>query len=226
LIKLLKNKDILHHHIKNSIATRLRISRYLIENLKADEFIANIDIRSFLNFKRNPVDTKSIHGKFGTNKIEHILKEFEFVNLNNLVKEKSINPDFFINNSYASGYCYLTEKEIQGIVKKNDNKPKKFDFILIINNKIEYLVETNFYSTSGTKIGINQNEYIDLKNVIYTFNSKNNTNYKFMWITDGNYWLTKDGENRYKNLKERHFTKDYELLNYNLLRDHLKSIKQ
>ncbi len=47
-----------------------------------------------------------------------------------------------------------------------------------------------------------------------------------MWVTDGNYWLTKDGENRYKNLKERYFTKDYELLNYNLLRKYLKSIKQ
>lgn len=224
--KIIKNKDILHHHIKNSIATRLRISRYLIENMKADEFISNIDIRSFLNFKRNPVDTKSIHGKFGTNKIENILKELEFVNLNKFVKEKSIDPQFFLNNSFATGYCYLTEKEIHGIIKKNDFKPKKFDFILIINNKIEYLIETNFYTTSGTKIGINQNEYIDLKNVIDRFNSENNTNFKFMWITDGNYWLTKEGKNRYMNLKERHFTKDYELLNYNLLKDHLKAIKQ
>ncbi|GEM_PF-6803084 len=45
-----------------------------------------------------------------------------------------------------------------------------------------------------------------------------------MWITDGNYWLSKDGENRYRTLKENHFNKNYEMLNYNLLREYLKTI--
>ncbi len=224
--KIIKDKALLHNHIKNSIATRIRISRYLIENLKADEFIARLDIRSVLNLKRNPVDTKSIHGKFGTYKIEHILKELGFANISIFIKEKSITPDFFSHKSFASGYCYITEKQILGINKKRDNKPKKFDFILIFNNKIEFLVETNFYSTSGTKIGINQNEYVDLKQTIDNFNAANNTNFKFMWITDGNYWLSKDGEKRYRNLKDNYFCKNYELLNYNLLKEYLKSIIQ
>ena len=39
-----------------------------------------------------------------------------------------------------------------------------------------------------------------------------------MWITDGNYWLFRDGENRFNNLKSNFFKEDYNLLNYNLLR--------
>lgn len=215
----------MYNHIKNSISSRLRISKYLIENLKADEYIEKIEIKALLKVKRNPVDTKSIHGRFGMIKIEKILKEYNFINLNSEVKEKSIEPSILLKKEYSNKFCYCTEKEINGIVKKNDNKPKKFDFILFIDGKIEYLVETNFYSTSGTKIGINQNEYIDLKNDIKSFNNKNKTNFKFIWITDGNYWLTKEGENRYNNLKNNHFTKDYELLNYNLLKEYLKNIK-
>ena len=88
-------------------------------------------------------------------------------------------------------------------------------------NKPIILIETNFYTTSGTKIGINQGEYTDLIRDIEMFNQENNENYHFIWITDGNYWLSKDGNNRFINLKTNYFKKDYELLNYNLFKIHL-----
>ncbi|MCX7641249.1 MAG: type II restriction endonuclease, partial [Elusimicrobiales bacterium] len=83
-----------------------------------------------------------------------------------------------------------------GIIKTKDNKPKKFDLIIFKDLKPKYLFEINFYSTEGTKIGINQNEYIDLNEFI-----KNNfSDYRFYWITDGNYWLTSQGKARFLNL--------------------------
>ncbi|HOJ63063.1 MAG TPA: DpnII family type II restriction endonuclease, partial [Spirochaetota bacterium] len=73
----------------------------------------------------------------------------------------------------------------------------------------------------GTKIGINEDEYIDLRDEVENFNNLNNTNFKFIWITDGNFWLTYEGEKKYNNLKN-YFKEEYELLNYNLFREYLK----
>ena len=74
----------------------------------------------------------------------------------------------------------------------------------------------NFYSTAGTKIGINQNEYIDLNNYI-----KENFNYlKFYWITDGNYWLTTSGKERFLNLLN-HFDK---IFNINIFAEQINNL--
>ncbi len=95
---------------------------------------------------------------------------------------------------------------------------------MIYNKKPVLLIETNFYSTSGTKIGINQGEYVDLIEDIQNYSKQNKLNYKFSWITDGNYWLLKDAGSRFNNLKSNYFKNDYELLNYNLFRDFLPDI--
>jgi len=100
-----------------------------------------------------------------------------------------------------------------------------FDFILLFNKLPMILIETNFYTTSGTKIAINQGEYVDLLEDVNEFNKANGTMLKFIWITDGNYWLTKDGENRFDNLKKNYFKNRYELLNYNLFKENLQEIK-
>ena len=78
---------------------------------------------------------------------------------------------------------FCTERYIDKIIKVKDNKLKKFDLIIFKDSNPKYLFETNFYSTAGTKIGINQNEYIDLNNYI----KKKFGNFKFYWLTDGNY---------------------------------------
>ena len=219
--KLLKKREILYNHIKNSISSRLRISRYLIENMAADQYLERIDIKSLLSLKRKPVDTKNIHGKFGVIKIEKVLKEMNFISLNNEIKNKEIEPSFILPAEFQNKLCYLMERKIKGIIKTKNKKPKIFDFILFNKGKIEFLIETNFYSTSGTKIGINEDEYIDLRDEVENFNNLNNTNFKFIWITDGNFWLTYEGEKKYNNLKN-YFKEEYELLNYNLFREYLK----
>lgn len=223
--KIKKNKRILYNHISNSISSRLRIAKYMIENLNLDQYIEKIDIKSLLELKRNPKDTKSIHGLFGSNKIKKILHDLDFQCLNHEIKERTIDLSFLLNKEFSNKFNYLAEKSINGILKRVDKKPKKFDFILFINNKPEYVIETNFYSTEGTKIGINEGEYISLKEDIEIFNKENNSNLKFIWITDGNYWLTVQGEKRFNNLKQNFFSKDYELLNYRLFKDFLNKIK-
>jgi len=199
-------------HLENSISSRLRIAQYLIENLHADEYIKSINLEKYLQTKRHPIDTKGIHGNFGIMKIIKILEnnKIERWGLENIGSEK-----------FKEKFSFDTEKSIKGIVKKKEKSEKIFDFIIYFNNIPIIAIETNFYSTSGTKIGINQGEYTDLIQDIYNYNEKTGKNLLFIWVTDGNYWLTSDGEKRYNNLKGNYFKADHELLNYNLFKEKL-----
>ena len=223
---IIKKKTSFYYHIQNSIGTRLRIAKYLIENLNAGEYLLSVDIQSFLMSKRHPIDTKGLHGRFGILKIKKILDDSAFQDITTKVSEKFLSVEQ--NALQVSRFSYVREKALQGIIKRKDKKPKKFDFILLYKGAPRIIVETNFYSTSGggTKIGINQGEYVDLHEDIKIFNKKHKTNLYFVWITDGNYWLSKDGENRFTNLKTNYFTNEFEILNYNLLRERLLKIKE
>jgi len=123
-------------------------------------------------------------------------------NIDNLLSDNEIsiikyNLGEQIDSNLVKGKnIFCTEKYVEGVTKATDNKLKKFDLIIFKNFYTNYLFEINFYSTEGTKIGINQNEYIALHNNI----KQNFKGSKFHWITDGNYWLTSQGEKRFLNL--------------------------
>jgi len=221
-----KKRKILYHHLENSIETRLRIATYLIENLNAPDLLSALDVKEFLKQKRHPIDTKGLRGRFGTNKISEVLEEAGFVDVTGNVSEKVLSPKDSCDVS--NRYSYIREKCVDGIIKRSNKKLKKFDFILLRGGYPRILIETNFYSTSGggTKIGINENEYTALHADISKFNQEHGTNLLFMWVTDGNYWLSRGGEGRFDNLKTNFFTGPYDLLNYNLLKKALPDIKE
>lgn len=225
-----KKSELLYKRMSNEqfkdVSTRT--AKYLIDNLMLNGVLKGISIKEFLSNKRIGIDTKSIHGKFGNIKITQILERYKIINgdavFNKLgikeLKNKLTHPQL---EQYANKTVFLTEKYVGGINKRKDNKLKKFDFVILYNLQPKILIETNFYSTAGTKIGINQGEYVDLKQDI----DKVSKGYLFLWITDGNYWLTADGHSRLLNLYN--YFGD-QILNYNLfdkrLPNLIKSIKQ
>ena len=222
-----KNAEIVHERISNPYFRDVadRTAKYLINNLHLNEVLKGIKIKEYLESKRIPIDTKSIHGAFGRNKISQILEKHEFVNADPFFDKNNIKTLTKGLSSKAGlkelkdKFVYVTEKYLEGIIKRKDRKPKKFDFILLFDLKPKIVIETNFYSTAGTKIGINQGEYIDLNEDI-----KRDHNYLiFIWITDGNYWLTSDGKNRLSNLYN--YFGDY-VLNYNLFDKKLEELKK
>jgi hypothetical protein len=180
----------------------IRFSNYLLSSLKINETLEAINLESFLKHKRIPIDTKSIHGNFAKIKISRILESNGFINIDNLLSDNNIsiikhNLGEQIDFNLVKGKnVFCTEKYVEGVTKAIDNKLKKFDLIIFKNFHPNYLFEINFYSTEGTKIGINQDEYIALHNNI----RQNFKGLKFHWITDGNYWLTSQGEKRFLNL--------------------------
>jgi type II restriction enzyme len=61
---------------------------------------------------------------------------------------------------------------------------KRFDFV--IKTKVKtYLIETNFYNSSGSKPNETARSYSDLAIKINQYK-----NYEFVWITDGMGWLS------------------------------------
>jgi len=190
-----------------------RISEYLVNNLSLNETLKGINVTEFLTNKRRAIDTKSIHGKFGTIKITEILKKHAIINADDIfnklgIKEIKSEVNHPQLEPYKNKFISVTERYIDGISKSKDKKPKKFDFVILYDLKPKILIETNYYTTSGTKIGINQGEYVDLKQDI-----EKSFDYLFIWITDGNYWLTSDGHSRLLNLYT--YFGD-QILNYNL----------
>lgn len=164
--------------------------------------LASINVEAYLKNKRIPVDTKGLHGNYPMIRIKEILKEKGYTNIDDILAENNVTTlkhdlKQQINTHFIKkDKLFCTEKYVDGIIKPRDGKPKKFDLIIFGDYKPKFLFEMNFYSTMGTKIGINQGEYIDLNNYM----QKNFSDFKFYWITDGNYWLTKQGKNRFLNL--------------------------
>lgn len=219
--------NIIHKRISNPHFTDVaeRIAEYLIMNLRLNKILKSYNLKNFLENKMIPNDTKAIHGNFGKIKICKVLEKHNLVNANEHLQRnniKTIDKSLSTNsglNEFKGKLIYVTESYVNDIKKRKDNKPKLFDFVLLYDLKPKILIETNFFSTSGTKIGINQGEYVDLNEDI----KKNYSDLIFLWITDGNYWLTSDGKNRMLNLF-RYF--DDCIMNYNLFDQKLEELKE
>lgn len=214
-------KELVYLRLKNYDNSRNRFANYLIDKLKLNDMLESIRLEAYLKNKRIPKDTKSIHGKYGVIKIGKILEEMKFLNADKRFKEIKLNelddslPEDLLSDLKGK-WIYVTEKYLKSL--KKDGKKKKFDFILIYDLNLKYAIETNFYSTSGTKIGINEGEYVELNKEI----KQKIPQVKFMWITDGNYWLTNTGESMFKRCFD---TFGENILSYNLFRKRLELIK-
>ena len=93
-----------------------------------------------------------------------------------------------------------------GMKVKLDRTDRRFDFAVFDgDSKKLYLIEVNFYSGGGSKLKATAGEYAELHNFL------KKQGIDFIWITDGNGWLTAKNP-----LKETFFNNDY-ILNINFL---------
>jgi len=90
---------------------------------------------------------------------------------------------------------------------------KRFDFVIKTKNKT-YLIETNFYNSGGSKLNETARSYSDVAPKINQYK-----NYEFVWITDGQGWLTA------KNKLEEAFNIIPSLYNLTTLENFISKIK-
>ena len=221
--KIVKDFNILESRITKSEFEdfSIRFSNYLLNNLKLNETLSAINVKKYLQNKRIPLDAKSLHGNYPKTKIIRILENNGYNNVDSLLNKTGVRilkhdlQQQIDKTILNRDKIFCTERYVENIIKIKDNKLKKFDLIIIKDYKPKYLFEMNFYSTEGTKIGINQNEYLDLNFYI----KEKFSDLKFYWITDGNYWLTTQGRARFLNLLN-HFDK---ILNINIFAEQVNN---
>jgi hypothetical protein len=167
LVSLLKSS-------KFTTETADRVSDYMIINLRLEEIIKGLNVTNHLISKRAFCDTKGMHGNWGKNRVISVLERLGI--------PRGQDNDLKIS--------YLDEQYVEGVMRpKRKDKRKKLDVVIYNNGKPKYAIEINYYTTYGTKIGINVGEYLDILNSV---NLKDG-NLEFIWITDGTGWLGSSG---------------------------------
>ena len=101
--------------------------------------------------------------------------------------------DYIIKAGYKKGESYFKEMYLSDIEKKwnldlsamsgNNTSTKRFDFVIKTNNQV-YVIETNFYSSGGSKLNETARSYKMLAE-----ESKRTNGVTFIWFTDGLGWV-------------------------------------
>ncbi len=107
--------------------------------------------------------------------------------MENLVEKYIQDAGFVKDETYFKEIKIKKLEKITGLslanLSNSGKTVKRFDFV-IIKNGITYAIETNFYASSGSKLNETARSYKTL-----ALESKDISNFKFVWITDGLGWI-------------------------------------
>lgn len=101
--------------------------------------------------------------------------------------------EYIVKAGYEKGISYFKEMYLADIEKKwnldlsamsgNNTSTKRFDFVIKTDNQV-YVIETNFYSSGGSKLNETARSYKMLAE-----ESKRVKGVTFIWFTDGLGWI-------------------------------------
>ncbi|MEM2969348.1 MAG: DpnII family type II restriction endonuclease [Candidatus Bathyarchaeia archaeon] len=173
--------------IENDPTVSYRIAEFLI---KKEDLKKLIETNSVINALKRSLRTVNVEilkrerGEYGARRVKEILESNGFVyepysqfkdieDLENFLKTQS-----FLTK--PNEYVYTTEK----LWRRED---KRFDFVLIFKDKVKFVIETNYFTTSMSKIREVVRHFMELKKAC-------RGKYKLIYITDGMGWfgLAKD----------------------------------
>lgn len=149
------------------------LQNHLISNLY--DYVLGIEVGLDTNARKNRT------GKSMENLVESYIIRAGFVkNINYFTQmtKTKLEKEFNLN---------LANLELDKIFKQKKgsrNAEKRFDFVIKTNNMF-YLIETNFYNSSGSKLNEVARSYKELY-----LEFKAMPNVKFIWITDGKGWFS------------------------------------
>jgi hypothetical protein len=203
--KITKKPDMLRLRVSDPVfkESSYRLSDYVIHQLRLNDLLESTDLPVLLKSKCAPRDSKGMHGDYGKKKVIGVLERNGFVNIDAILNGKNVRTlsgDLArqLDGLLPPGRLFCTERYVEGVVKPKEKKPKKFDVIILSGPEPKHLFEINFYTTAGTKIGINEGEYDDMSKAIGSMGD-----YQFHWITDGNYWLSSGGREKFVRLSPK-----------------------
>lgn len=196
--------------------------------LISGESLDILDIKNL--FEKNNSDYENLLKFFNETGLKEIFQDKKIKNLVDYVTGVEVGMDTNGRKNRTGELMEaLVEKEIQKIcIKYNyeygrqmtvdkikerwgkevptDRAKRRFDLVINTDNGL-ILFEVNFYRGGGSKLKATAGEYIGLDEII------KNTDFKFVWITDGLGWLTA------ANYLQEAFKKNQYIFNLQMLKD-------
>ena len=110
------------------------------------------------------------------------------------IKKGGLVEKFIQKAGFKKDETYFKEMYLQDIEKRwkldmsfisnNNTATKRFDFVIKTDNQV-YVIETNFYSSGGSKLNETARSY-----KLLAQNSKKVDGVTFLWFTDGIGWIS------------------------------------
>lgn len=173
--------------IENDPSVSLRIAEFAVRNEDFRKVIETDTLRSSLERSLRTVNVEHVkreRGAYGGRRVKESLESYGFVfdpysqfkDIEDL--GESLKTQSTLSN--PSEYIYTTEK----LWERED---KRFDFVLIFKESIQFVIETNYFTTSMSKIREVVRHFMELKKAC-------RGKYRLIYITDGIGWfnLAKD----------------------------------
>lgn len=147
---------------------------------------------------RNVEQVKAKRGQIGPARIEQALKQkgFSRKNFDGLTNIHEVAEDLRTRR-HTERLIYTTEKKWDSDAF---GRPKVFDFLLCSGSRLHYVIETNYFTTSMSKIGEVVDNFEDLDTAC------RDEDFDFLYITDGIGWFSLYGKVKKlikKDVKER-----------------------
>jgi len=169
--------------IENDTEVRYRIAEFLVKNEDLKNLIESDSVKSALERSLRTVNVeirKRERGEYGSRRVKEILESSGFV-YDAFANFKDVEElEEFLSSQKTFGlkedkFVYTTEK----LWKKEG---KRFDFVLIANRRVHFVIETNYFTTSMSKIREVVRHFMELKKAC-------RGKYKLIYITDGMGWF-------------------------------------
>ena len=140
------------------------ISRRLINNLV--DYVIGVEVGLDSNGRKNR----------GGHLMENLVEDY--LQKSGLVKGKDYFKEMYISNIEKRWGLKLSS------ISNTGKTEKRFDFVVCKGNTV-YVIETNFYSSSGSKLNETARSYKTI-----ALEAKEINGFAFVWFTDGQGWLS------------------------------------
>jgi len=173
--------------IKSDSTVTQRTAEFVVRKEDLKRLIETDSVKNSLLRSLRTVNVEILkreRGEYASRRVKEILKEYGFAfepyNKAKDIKDLETAIKMPTLMGKASNLIYASEK----LWKEQD---KRFDFVLISRNRIQFVIETNYFTTSMSKIREVVRHFMELKKAC-------RKQYRLIYITDGMGWfgLAKD----------------------------------
>lgn len=179
--------------IENDPTVSKRIAEFVVRNEDLEQLIEGDVVVSALERSLRIVNVETIkqeRGEYGSRRVEEILTSAGFA-FRTYDKMKDIGElEEFLESQKTlvdmkNRFIFTKEKDLRITeTDKTRKKDKRVDFVLISKGKVKFVIETNYFTTSMSKVGEVVENFMKLKEAC-------GERHRLIYITDGVGWFGK-----------------------------------